>query len=200
MSPLLIHTLQQLSYFGLFGILAGSAIVLPIPEELTLLTAGYFIATGLLSFYGAIPVALAGLLFGDCVLFFLARTGSSRIQRLRERINKIGLEKTWIFSPEHPLRAVALLRFITGFRFIAPLYAGFEQASWRSYLLVNGLVLVIFVPGIITLGWYFHSSIVAFIAAFEVIRHAVFIGILALAGVGFLPHLYSRASKHLRIK
>ncbi len=190
MSLFLLHTLEQFSYPGLFLLLLGGSIVVPIPEEVTLITGGYLIALGILNFYLSIPIAALGLLIGDVILFALARKGSSYARRLRERVNKIGLEKTWIFSPKEPLRAVGILRFLTGFRFIAPIYAGFEQASWKGYLLVDMVAICIFVPGMLLLGFLFHSTIITFLAGFEVVRHTLFIGILALAGVGLVPSLY----------
>ncbi len=185
----LIH---QLSYLGLFLLLAGGAIVLPIPEEVTLLTAGYLVAIGVINVAGGIAVSIAGLLVGDVFLFFLARTGASYAHKLRERVNKIGLDKTWLFAPARLWRAVFFLRFLTGFRFIAPIYVGFEEMPWRNYLSVDLLAIIIYVPIMFALGFYFHTIILAFIAGFEVVRHVVFIIILAFAGVGLLAEWYRK--------
>lgn len=172
---------------------------MPIPEEIILLTAGLLVAVGAITFYWGILVSMAGLLAGDSFLFALARIGGGYAQKLRVRVNKIGLDKTWIFAPEQPLRAVFILRFLTGFRFIAPIYAGFENASWKGYLLVDVIALIIYVPLMFWLGYLFHNSIVAFIAGFELVRHGVFLAVLALAGVGMLPSLY-RSLKNFKTK
>lgn len=185
----LIH---QLSYLGLFLLLAGGAIVLPIPEEITLLTAGYLVAIGVMNFAVGVVVAVAGLLAGDVFLFFLARTGARYAHKLRDRVNKIGLDKTWLFAPTRLWRAVFFLRFLTGFRFIAPVYAGFEEMPWPRYLLWDILAIIIFTPIMFWLGYHFHASIVVFIASFEVVRHAIFIIILAFAGTGLLADWYRR--------
>ncbi len=190
MTPFLLSTLHTLSYPGLFLLFAGSAVVFPIPEEIILLTAGFLIADGLISFYIGMPISILGMLAGDVVLFGLARIGGEYAQKLRMKVNKIGLDKTWIFSPKQPLRAVFILRFLTGFRFIAPIYAGFEQASWKGYLATDLLAIVIYVPLMLWLGYSFHASIIAFIAGFEIIRHGVFLLVLAIAGVGMLANLY----------
>jgi membrane-associated protein len=182
--------LHQFSYLGIFLLLAAGAIVLPVPEEITLLTAGYLVALGVINAYIGIVVAVAGLLAGDTFLFSLARVGSTYAHKLRTRVNKIGLEKTWIFSPKQPLRAVFILRFLTGLRFIAPIYAGFEEAKWKWFLLVDLLAIVIFVPVMFGLGYAFHASIIAFVAGFEVVRHTVLIIVLGFAGAGMIPSLY----------
>jgi membrane-associated protein len=190
--------LHQFSYLGIFLLLAGGAIVLPIPEEITLLTAGYLVAMGVISPYLGIPIAVLGLLSGDALLFGFARVGSNYAHKLRTRIHKIGLEKTWIFSPKQPLRAVFILRFLTGLRFIAPVYAGFEEASWKGFLLVDTAAIVIFTTIMFALGFAFNASIIAFIAGFEIVRHSVFIAVLAFAGAGMLPTLYRLIHRHVR--
>ncbi len=192
MTFFLLSTLHSFSYLGLLLLLIGAAIVSPIPEEVVLLTIGYLIAKSYMNAPLAILVSVVGLLVGDLVLFYFAKLGSSYAKKLRERVNKIGLDKTWIFSPEHVMRPVFLLRFITGFRFIAPIYAGFEQASWKRYVSVDALSVLIYVPVMIALGYYFAGSIIAFIAEFEVARHALFALLLAMAGVGMLPHVYGK--------
>jgi membrane-associated protein len=194
-STIPVALLQHLSYVGLFGLLAAGAIVLPIPEEITLLTAGYLVAIGFLNVYLGIGASILGLVLGDSVLFALARFGTTYAQKLRVRINKIGLEKTWLFAPSQPLRAVFVLRFLTGIRFIAPIYAGFEEASWKGYLLTDLISIAIFVPIMFWLGWYFHASILPFIGVFELVRHTVFILVLACAGAGMLPTLYRKFIK-----
>jgi membrane protein DedA with SNARE-associated domain len=200
MSTFLLSTLHTFSYFGLFLLLFGGSVVIPIPEEVTLLTAGYLITLGYFSAPIAAAVSVLGLFSGDVLLFWFARLGSSYAKRLRERVNKIGLEKTWIFSPEKVMRPVFLLRFITGFRFIAPIYAGFEQAKWKSYVLVDLLSICIFVPIMLSLGYAFHSSIIAFIAGFEIVRHTFFVLVLALAGVGMLPRMYRKIRNNIHKK
>jgi membrane protein DedA with SNARE-associated domain len=190
MPPLLISTLHEFSYLGLFALLAGGAIVVPIPEEVTLLTAGYLVAIGIISAPLGILASTLGLLAGDAFLFYLAKVGGSYAKKLRARVNKIGLERTWIFSPEQPLRAVFILRFLTGIRFIAPIYAGFEEASWKWFLAIDILAILIFVPSMFWLGYEFNHSIIAFIAGFELVRHTLFIIVLAFAGAGMLPVLY----------
>jgi membrane protein DedA with SNARE-associated domain len=198
MSLFLLSFVHQFSYLGIFLVLAGGAIIVPLPEEVILLTAGYLVAVGLITAPLGILSSIVGLLAGDSFLFFLPRLGGEYAQKLRARVNKIGLEKTWLFAPSQPLRPVFILRFLTGIRFIAPIYAGFEQASWKGFLTTDFLSVVIFVPGMFWLGYEFHTSFIVFLASFELIRHSVFIGVLALAGVGVLPEWYRSISKYAR--
>jgi membrane protein DedA with SNARE-associated domain len=196
MDILAIPQLADLSYGGMVFLLFGSAFFLPVPEELTLIAAGYLVAEGVLDFWVAVPLAILSMAAGDAALFFLAKVGSPFAAKLRTRINKLGLEKTWLFAPSHPLRAVFLLRFVSGLRFIAPVYAGFEQASWRGFLVAVFGNLVIYVPLMLLAAGYFSKDILAYTAEFEIVRHAVFALILAAVGVGIL----AQASRFLRRK
>lgn len=197
--PLLIH---QLSYVGVFLFLAGAGIVAPVPEEVTLLTAGYFSALGYLNPYFAAPIAMLGILVGDSILFGLAKFGSRYARKIHERFIKMGLERTWMFSPNHPLRAVFFLRFVTGLRMITPVFAGLNGASWIGFLVTDFAALLIFVPLIMWLGFHFHANFLAFLAGFELLRHAIFWTVLALMGgsVIFSHPIVRRVTKHFHRK
>ncbi len=176
----------------MFLLLAGAGIVSPVPEEITLITAGYFGALHLIDPIRAVPLAIVGLLIGDSILFFLGKSGSGYAKRIHLRFAERGLERTWIFSPDRPLRAVFILRFMTGIRMIAPIFAGLNNASWAGFLLTDFVALVIYVPLLFFLGFHFHNNILSFLATFEVIRHIVFWSVIAIVGGGILAALSPR--------
>jgi len=184
---ILIH---KLSYIGMFALLASAGIIVPIPEEITLLASGYFSALGLMEPWKAMPIAIVAILIGDSILFFLARTGARYARTLRERLGRLGLERTWVFSPAHPLRAVFVMRFATGLRFISPIYAGFHGASWIGFLSVTFCALLIFVPALFSLGYYFHASFYLMARGFAIAEHVLFAGFLALVAALMLWMLY----------
>ncbi len=184
--------LQQLTYTGMALSLIGSGLVLPVPEELIILTAGYFTAKGFLNAEVGIPLAILSLLIGDSILFSLARVGSNYATGIHERFQRLGLERTWVFSPHHPLRAVFIMRFITGLRMIAPVYAGLNRASWAGFLITDFIALCIYVPIVYWLGVRFHESFLLFVAGFEIARHLFFWGFLAIMGGGAFAAWHER--------
>jgi membrane protein DedA with SNARE-associated domain len=176
---LIIH---KLSYAGMFVLLAGAGIIAPVPEELTLLTAGYLSAIGVMLLTRAIPLAILALLTGDTFLFSLAKFGAPYAKKIHARLVESGLHNSWIFDPERPLRAVFLLRFVTGIRLITPIFAGINDASWVGFIATDLAALVIFVPVMTWLGWHFHATFLEFVAVFELARHIVFGTIVAVVG------------------
>lgn len=178
-TDLIIH---KLSYAGMAFLLGGAGMISPVPEELTLLTAGYLSAIGVMILTRAIPIAILALLAGDSVLFALAKFGAPYAHKIHARLVESGLHATWIFDPERPLRAVFLLRFVTGIRLITPIFAGVNDASWVGFLATDLAALSIFVPLMTFLGFYFHANFLEFVATFEIVRHMVFGVIVAFVG------------------
>jgi membrane protein DedA with SNARE-associated domain len=187
----LIH---KLSYAGTALLLAGSGTLVPLPEEVVLLIAGYLSAQGFMQPLIAIPLAIASLLAGDSVLFALAKAGSPYAKGFRERLQRFNLKRTWVFSPEHPLRAVFALRFVTGLRFLSPVYAGFHGASWAGFLGTTIGALAIFVPVVFGIGYYFNESLARLLYGFEAYRHALFALLLVLvaAATALAAYHYAR--------
>lgn len=174
--------LEHLSYLGLYVSLGGTGIPLPVPEEVILITAGFLTARGIMLAWIAIPVAISAVLVQDSVLFFLARKGSSFTKRIHDQALVQGLEKTWVLSPSHPLRAVFFLRFFSGLRLLSPVFAGLNKARYRDFLLVDFLGLSIFVPTIFSLGYIFHVSFRRFKEGLYVFHHyLLYISIVAVS-------------------
>lgn len=195
--------ITHLTYPGLIALLAGAGIYAPVPEELTLLTAGYLSALGVIALRYAVPLAIASLIIGDSILFGLAKIGAVRAKKIHEKFLTSGLANTWIFDPDRPLRAVFLLRFVTGLRMISPVYAGLNGASWPAFLAVDLAALLIFVPVMFGLGYHFHATFFRFVTAFEIARHAIFWTIALVAGGSVLASLHPkvrRAVERLRGK
>ena len=187
--------LHELSYVGMTLILAGTGIVIPIPEEVVLLTAGYLAAEGLMLPFIAIPLAILGTLAGDSILFLLARAGSPFAEKLRARVNKLHMRRTWFFSQQHPLRAVFFLRFVTGLRMLSPIYAGFHDVEWASFLGTTLAALLIFVPLTFGLGYYFNDSVAHLLHGFAVFRHVLFLGLLISVALGTAIATYNLIRK-----
>jgi membrane-associated protein len=182
--------LYKLSYLGMFLLLAGAGIFSPIPEEITLLTSGYLSANGLMDPWIAIPLGLLGAIMGDVTLFFLAKTGASYAKKMRDKLKRLRLERTWVFTPESPLRAVFFMRFITGLRMISPVYAAIHEVTWVRFLATSFSALVIFVPLLFSIGYFFNKYLGHFVRGFEFFRHAIFGFFLILVILGMIAALY----------
>ncbi len=158
---------EHIGYLAVYGLLAGSSFGLPIPEDATLLVAGYASSQGFIKLPFLIIVAVLGILTGDNLGFYLGRKYKNDIQGLLfkyghkilltpEKVNKI-----YTTFRAHPDWTIFLSRFVVGLRFIAPLIAGSSGMKWREFILYNLAGAIIVATLIPLAGFYFGQNITA---------------------------------------
>ena len=178
---------EHLGYLVVYGLITGSSFGLPIPEDATLLVAGYAASQGFIKLPFLMIVAVLGILTGDNLGYWLGRRHASDIQNFLfrhghkilltpEKVNKI-----YLTFRKHPDWTIFLSRFVVGLRFITPLIAGSSGMKWREFFLFN-LIGAVFVGTLIPLvGWYFGQNLDAiygFVKGFYLI---ITIAVIAIA-------------------
>jgi membrane protein DedA with SNARE-associated domain len=137
-----------------------STLVVPLPEELALLWAGWMS-------HGNIPVVLAGVaaflgvMVGDAVSYLLGRTVLPRFlkTRLGKRMVNPKMQK-WgeDFVKRHGFRAVLLGRFLVALRGPVYLAIGAAKFSAAKFFAINAVVGAVEVGIVVGLGYYFGAS------------------------------------------
>ncbi len=129
-------------YLLIFGAVF-STLILPLPEELALLGAGYSARRGDASLAGAFFAAWAGIMLGDWITFFTGRTLLPRL--LKSRWGRKLIKPDWQewatgFVQSHGTRAIVLGRFLVALRGPVYLAIGAAKFSRLRFLVTNGLV------------------------------------------------------------
>lgn len=147
-----IYLILALIIFGETGL-----VVLPfLPGDSLLFIAGAFGASGLLD-----PVLLAGLLIvaailGNTVNYHVGRyIGPKVFSRDYRFLDRKALLKTHAFYEKHGGKTIVLSRFLPLFRTFAPFVAGVAGMHRLSFQLYNILGAVIWIAGLIVLGYFF---------------------------------------------
>src|ERR1700704_1451624 len=156
---------------------------LPIPAIPALIVAGALAADGELSSWAVFGVAFVACMLGDAAWYVAGRRYRRRVMTLLCRLS---------LSPDSCVRqtevrcerwgglTLVLSKFIPGLSTIAPPLAGAMRLGWPSFLLLNGLGVVIWAGGAIIAGMAFHAEINGFIVRLEGL------GTLAAEAVGVL--------------
>jgi membrane protein DedA with SNARE-associated domain len=147
---------EQFGYVAVFAALAGAGVGVPIPEELTQLTAGALSHEGILDLRVAIPVVWAGILTGDAILFFLARTHGPRLletRAARRVLTPSRRERLERHFARHAFLTVAVARHTGGLRFPAFALAGATGVRTSTFLLADGLSALLSVPIVVGVGY-----------------------------------------------
>lgn len=174
--------LTHFGYVAIFAALTLGGLGIPVPEELTQLTAGALAHEGILDVRLAIPVVWIGILVGDAILFTLARRHGPRLlgtraaQRVLTPSRRERLERHFA---RHAFWTVVVARHAGGVRFAAFALAGASGVSPVTFVLADALSALVSVPFVVGAGWFFwhHLS-----RAREGVR-VVELAILAVIGV-----------------
>ena len=80
---LLLYQPEWAIYVAIFGVLLACGLGFPMPEDILLFTMGYFAYNGLADLKYGILVCLAGVLIGDCTIYFLGYYYGSRLTKIK---------------------------------------------------------------------------------------------------------------------
>lgn len=196
----IITQLGALSYGGVFVISLLSNVVIPVPEEVALLALGYGARATHLSLALLIPIVMAGLLASDLILYYLSRRGNRLVTGFYNRIFKNRLTERRQWLEDNVKKVIFFSRFLVQLRFLGPFFAGQTKVSLKTFLLYELAALVIYVPIVVCVGWFFHNSILNIISGINVVRNIVLIVLGSLILVSLYESIRSRTfGKRARI-
>jgi len=175
------YLIASFSYIGIVLAMAFSGYLIPLPEDIILLTIGYLAGTGVFSLGLAIPAGIIGGLMADNILYWLSRSGSSYIEKLKRKISPERLLKYEKAMQDHGGKTIFFFRFLPGLRAFMPIIAGILNVKWVKFQIYDFLAICIFVPAMTLLGYFFHNSIGLIIGKVEIARHVIFGLIIILA-------------------
>ena len=149
-------------YAKLAGILLLCGLGLPIPEDVSLISAGYLAHRGTVQLHPVFLVCFAAVLGGDTLAFTLGRLFGTKI--LASRIGHR------YFTPRRQLRVrayfrkygskvVFIARFLPGLRFSMFLSAGMLHVRPYVFFVYDSLAAMLSVPFLIYMAWYFGDRI-----------------------------------------
>lgn len=166
-----IHLLEQFSYLGVFVAVALAGHFVPVPEDISLIAAGYIAALGYAKLWPMLLIGMTAPVFADLLLFYLSRIGS----RFAPDPEKYA--DTWIFKlakhhmHHNTILTVVLMRFVTGFRFMSPIVGAYIRVPVKKYLIANAISAALYGPFFILLGYKLHAQITFLINTLQSIEY-----------------------------
>ncbi len=120
-----------------------STLFIPLPEEITLLGAGYSARSGAANLWLALLVAWAAIMLGDWLTFFAGKAFLPRLlaSRLGQRMIKPD-RQAWASALVHKYgaRTIVIGRFLVALRGPVYLAIGASNYGTAKFLIINGLV------------------------------------------------------------
>jgi membrane protein DedA with SNARE-associated domain len=129
-------------YLVVAGIILTESMGIPIPGELTLVSAALLAASGVTNIFGVACAAAAGAIIGDSIGYYIGHRGG------RPLLERFGRRFPRHFGPPHLARAEAVFqrwgvwavffgRFVALLRILAGPLAGALRVSYRKFLVAN---------------------------------------------------------------
>ncbi len=151
-------------YLALLIFLVLCGVGNPFPEDVALITGGYFTYIGELRLLPTVVVCLLGVLVGDALLYFFGRHYGQKLLAHRWLLRLIPPER--IARIRHNFQrkgagAIFFARFLVGLRSPTFLLAGAMHVRVRTFALYDTLGAVVSVPLFVGLGLMFGSNIEA---------------------------------------
>ncbi len=170
-------------YLIVFAILIACGLGIPIPEDVTLFTAGLAAYYGKANPHIMVFVSMVGVMMGDSIVFLLGRKYGHKITK-RWPFKKIltsGREK---FVKEkmhkHGNKFIFVARFMPGFR--APIFftSGTMHLPFRVFFFYDGMAALISVPLIVYSLYYFGGQVDQVIQIIRNAQHGILILIFSV--------------------
>ena len=154
--------LVEFAYGGVFLVLLLCGLGLPVPEDIPIITSGYLVHLGTMSFWPALTVNLLGIMLGDLMIYgFGYWMGPRALEHrvLRRVMTSERMEKVHLFFDRHGRKAIFFGRFVAGLR--APLFlaAGITRLPLRIFFGMDLAAALLSVPLLLAAAWYFGDHI-----------------------------------------
>jgi membrane protein DedA with SNARE-associated domain len=191
--------IEDFTHLGIFLILFAAGLGVPIPEEVPVLAAGVLAHEGVIRWWIALPVCIAGVLSGDIALYWIGHHWGERIlewRMVRYVLTREREERLMSGYRRHGVKIVFTARHVMGLRAAAFLTAGIAHVPFWKFLLVDTVAALVGVPVGFGIAFLFTDQlerVMADVHRFE--RWLVLYALVALAAwLAFLGWRQNRKS------
>lgn len=168
-----------LTYSGMFVLALISNMVVPVPEEIVLVVVGYFSAKGHFNFLLSYGIFVCGMFISDTILYFMAYKGARITKRLERKIQNNRHLKDEGFVQRHIKKIIVISRFLMYLRWIGPALSGVTKVRYKTFAFYNLIALLVYVPLVLFLGFYFENYIDNIISDVNRVRN-IFMMVLSI--------------------
>jgi membrane protein DedA with SNARE-associated domain len=183
----IIRTMESLGYAGVALLMLLENVFPPIPSEVIMPLAGFIVARGEWSLWGAIAAGTLGSLAGQLPWYLIGRrAGEERLKKWADRHGRWltvcgqDIEKAHDWFDRHGKRAVLIGRLIPGVRTFISLPAGFDRMGWLPFLGATLAGTVIWTTALVVAGRLLGARYEQVSKVLEPVSWVVLGGVLAL--------------------
>ncbi len=157
----LLHGLLDLGYPGIVVLMAMESSVLPVPSELVMPPAGYWVAKGEMDAIAAVGSGVLGSILGSLANYGLARwLGRGFVRRFGKYflISERSLERSERYFAAHGEISTLMARMLPVVRHLISIPAGIARMSIPRFITFTGLGALIWCSVLTWIGYFLGRS------------------------------------------
>jgi membrane protein DedA with SNARE-associated domain len=157
----LLNGLLDLGYPGIIVLMAMESTVLPIPAELVMPPAGYWVAKGQMDATAAVASGVLGSVLGSLVTYWIAHTLGRPLVRRYGRyvlISEKALERSERYFGAHGEISVLMGRMLPVVRHLISIPAGLARMSLPAFAIYTGLGACVWCSVLVGIGYVLGRS------------------------------------------
>jgi membrane protein DedA with SNARE-associated domain len=188
------------AYLGLSGILLLCGLGLPVPEDLSLIAAGYLAHKRVLEVNTALAVCFAAVLAGDAMAFFLGRFFGRRVlaSKLAHRyFTPRRQRRVRAYFRKFGSKVVLVGRFTPGFRFTIFFTAGTLHLRPSVFFIYDCTAAAVSVPVLVYAAYRFGAQIDRVVSYARHTEHGILVAVGIAAVVLVIKGVRRRRHKQL---
>jgi membrane protein DedA with SNARE-associated domain len=194
---------QQQAYVVIVGVLYICGLGVPIPEEITLLLAGWAAYEGYVNLWLIMVLCVAAIIGGDLTMFFIARRWGRDL--LKTRFGKWlfpapRLAKVEGFFHKHGNKTVFFARFFAGIRMPVYFTAGTMKMNPLRFVLLDLAGTLISGPTSIYLAFRFSKNFKEAISKVQNANHWIFGGVVVIVVLTIAWHMWKGHQERMEAK
>ncbi len=134
----ILHFVESLGYLGIFLMTVIEGTLIPIPNEVTMIPAGYLIATGKMHMFGVLTAGILGNLVGGIITYYIAyHYGRDLFVKFGKYVffSDEKLYKVEEYFKKHGAISIALGRIMPGLKHFISFPAGLAKMNIKLFIL-----------------------------------------------------------------
>jgi membrane protein DedA with SNARE-associated domain len=186
----LLHALLNLGYPGIVALMAMESSILPVPSELVMPPAGYWIAKGRMSLWAVLACGVTGSILGALANYWVAQLlGRAFVRRFGRYvlISERSLERSERFFAQHGEISTMVGRLLPVVRHLVSIPAGIARMPLGRFVTFTGLGAFVWCSVLTGIGYFLgrHEDVLRNEEVQRYVGHALAVVIpVVVVGVG----------------
>lgn len=182
----IVSLVESLGYLGIFLMTVIEGTLIPIPNEVTMIPAGYLVAAGKMHIFGVLFAGLLGNLVGGLITYYVAyHYGRDLLRKFGKYVffSESKLDQVDAYFAKHGPISIALGRIMPGLKHFISFPAGLAKMDIKLFSIFTILGGGLWIVMLVTLGYFIGDNEATIEPYLKKMQWSIVIGVVAIVGL-----------------